>query len=345
MRVDDTAEVAGRDAYQLVLEPRDPGSLVGSVRLAVDAATSVPLRVQVWGVQDAQEPALEVGFTEVSFDRPEASVFDFAAPPDADVEGRRGARGSARRRRAARRRPDPSGDGPAGGHRLGLGPRRRAARPRRRRRLQESGSGGLLDSLTTRVPEGRLLHDPLLSALITDDGRLLVGAVPGEGCARAPAGDRAVLRRAADGRHRRAGLAVATRGLTKRFRSGQVAVDGIDLQVPPGAVYGFLGPNGSGKTTTIRMLLGLVAPTSGEAHVLGRPMPAGARAGAAPGGGARRGAGLPPVPVRRGQPRPGGRRRRHRRPAHPRRARAGARSTGSAWRPRGPSATGSTPSA
>jgi len=73
----------------------------------------------------------------------------------------------------------------------------------------------------------------------------------------------------------RAPLAVATAGLTKRFRSGQVAVDGIDLQVPHGAVFGFLGPNGSGKTTTIRMLLGLVAPTSGEAHVLGRPMPGG----------------------------------------------------------------------
>ena len=68
--------------------------------------------------------------------------------------------------------------------------------------------------------------------------------------------------------------AVATRGLTKRFRSGQVAVDGIDLEVPPGAVYGFLGPNGSGKTTTIRMLLGLVAPTSGEVELLGQPVPA-----------------------------------------------------------------------
>ncbi|PWD52471.1 multidrug ABC transporter ATP-binding protein [Serinibacter arcticus] len=69
---------------------------------------------------------------------------------------------------------------------------------------------------------------------------------------------------------------VRTHGLTKRFRSGQVAVDGIDLEVPRGAVYGFLGPNGSGKTTTIRMLLGLVQPTSGEALVLGTPMPAGA---------------------------------------------------------------------
>jgi len=69
-------------------------------------------------------------------------------------------------------------------------------------------------------------------------------------------------------------LAVRTRGLTKRFRSGQVAVDDVDLEVPRGAVYGFLGPNGSGKTTTLRMVLGLVAPTSGTATLLGEPMPA-----------------------------------------------------------------------
>ena len=50
---------------------------------------------------------------------------------------------------------------------------------------------------------------------------------------------------------------IVTSGLTKRFRR-QMAVDRIDLAVPGGAVYGFLGPNGSGKTTTIRMLLGLV---------------------------------------------------------------------------------------
>ncbi|WP_426595071.1 ABC transporter ATP-binding protein [Cellulomonas sp. McL0617] len=68
-------------------------------------------------------------------------------------------------------------------------------------------------------------------------------------------------------------LAIRTEGLTKQFRSGQVAVDGIDLRVPRGAVYGFLGPNGSGKTTTIRMLLGLVRPTSGYAVVLGARMP------------------------------------------------------------------------
>ncbi|HYJ75707.1 MAG TPA: ABC transporter ATP-binding protein [Kineosporiaceae bacterium] len=70
--------------------------------------------------------------------------------------------------------------------------------------------------------------------------------------------------------------ALATRGLTKRFHGGQVAVDHIDLVVPHGSVFGFLGPNGSGKTTTIRMLLGLVRPTAGEFDVLGRSMPGGA---------------------------------------------------------------------
>ncbi|WP_369408678.1 ABC transporter ATP-binding protein, partial [Cellulomonas triticagri] len=70
-----------------------------------------------------------------------------------------------------------------------------------------------------------------------------------------------------------ADLAVRTAGLTKRFRSGQVAVDGIDLEVPRGAVYGFLGPNGSGKTTTIRMLLGLAHPTAGQAWLLGAAVP------------------------------------------------------------------------
>ena len=70
-------------------------------------------------------------------------------------------------------------------------------------------------------------------------------------------------------------LAVESEGLTKRF-GRQVAVDAVDLAVPGGAVYGFLGPNGSGKTTTIRMLLGLVRPTAGRHTLLGAPMPGGA---------------------------------------------------------------------
>ncbi|WP_246001977.1 ABC transporter ATP-binding protein [Allorhizocola rhizosphaerae] len=72
-----------------------------------------------------------------------------------------------------------------------------------------------------------------------------------------------------------AGFAVETFGLTKRF-GRQVAVDSIDLAVPAGSVYGFLGPNGSGKTTTIRLLLGLIRPTAGRHSMLGEPMPRGA---------------------------------------------------------------------
>lgn len=72
-------------------------------------------------------------------------------------------------------------------------------------------------------------------------------------------------------------FAVESRGLSKRFghRAGgsRPAVDAVDLAVPRGAVYGFLGPNGSGKTTTIRMLLGLVRPTAGRHSLLGAPMP------------------------------------------------------------------------
>jgi ABC-type multidrug transport system ATPase subunit len=67
-------------------------------------------------------------------------------------------------------------------------------------------------------------------------------------------------------------VAVRTVGLTRRFGT-QVAVGGVDLLVPRGAVYGFLGPNGSGKTTTIRMLLGLLRADAGEIELLGQAMP------------------------------------------------------------------------
>jgi ABC-type multidrug transport system ATPase subunit len=65
---------------------------------------------------------------------------------------------------------------------------------------------------------------------------------------------------------------IVTHGLTKRF-GHFVAVDDVDLEVREGDRYGFLGPNGSGKTTTVRMLLGLVFATSGEIEVLGQAIP------------------------------------------------------------------------
>ncbi|HEY3003122.1 MAG TPA: ATP-binding cassette domain-containing protein, partial [Kribbellaceae bacterium] len=72
-------------------------------------------------------------------------------------------------------------------------------------------------------------------------------------------------------------LAVSTRGLRKTYRSIRgrrtVAVRGLDLDVPAGGVHGFLGPNGSGKTTSIRMLLGLIRADAGSMEIFGQPVP------------------------------------------------------------------------
>jgi ABC-2 type transport system ATP-binding protein len=67
-------------------------------------------------------------------------------------------------------------------------------------------------------------------------------------------------------------LAIETEHLTKRFGDTPV-VDDLALEVPAGSVFGFLGPNGSGKTTTIRMLLGLINPSAGSVRLLGHDMP------------------------------------------------------------------------
>ncbi|MBC7374050.1 MAG: hypothetical protein H7323_08685 [Frankiales bacterium] len=167
--VEPAVTVAGRSARQLVLTPKTPGTLVGSVRLAVDAETSAPLRVQVFSTSNPRVPALEVGFTDVSFDRPDASVFAFRAPPGATV--------------TEKTAPQPSADRPkgklapagAGQTVVGTGwssililPGVGAAAADQR---------AMLNQLTTRVPEGRLLTTALVSVLLTNDGRLLVGAV------------------------------------------------------------------------------------------------------------------------------------------------------------------------
>jgi outer membrane lipoprotein-sorting protein len=84
VEVDGTGHVAGQEVYELRLTPRDSRSLVGSVRLAIDADTSVPLRVQVFAKGGA-DPAFETGFTSVQFEQPDASVFTFTPPKGAKV--------------------------------------------------------------------------------------------------------------------------------------------------------------------------------------------------------------------------------------------------------------------
>ena len=85
--VDRTARVAGRAAYQLQLSPKDSRSLIGSVQIAIDAATSVPLRVQIFAA-GASSPAFQVGFTSVSFNVPNSSIFEFVPPAGAQRRAR-----------------------------------------------------------------------------------------------------------------------------------------------------------------------------------------------------------------------------------------------------------------
>ncbi len=62
---------------------------------------------------------------------------------------------------------------------------------------------------------------------------------------------------------------IKVEGLVRQFKNGPRAVDGIDLEVAPGEIYGFLGPNGAGKSTTVHMLTTLLPPTDGTATVAG----------------------------------------------------------------------------
>jgi len=82
--VQSNVTIAGQPAYQLTLAPKNPGSLVGRVSIAVDASNYLPLRVQVFA-RGAASPAYQIGFTSISFARPAASNFAFTPPPGARV--------------------------------------------------------------------------------------------------------------------------------------------------------------------------------------------------------------------------------------------------------------------
>lgn len=172
VEVDRTARVAGRPAYQLVLKPRDTSSLVGSVRIAMDAVTHAPLRVQAFSASDAATPAIQVGFTDVSFSTPAASVFRFTAPPGSTVtESKLPTAADAKgwhARPAGGTQPTVLGKGWTSVAELSAPAATGGAK---------GSSTQLLDQLTTRVPGGRVLTTKLVSALLTDDGRVLVGAV------------------------------------------------------------------------------------------------------------------------------------------------------------------------
>jgi outer membrane lipoprotein-sorting protein len=188
------ANVAGRDAYELLLQPRDDQTLVERVAIAIDGQTNVPLRVRVYSTKQA-DPAIEVGFTSVDYSTPDPALFTFTPPAGAEVtEHAAPAKGDlAGLGEGAGPKGEPTvvgegwsavvvGDLPADGL----------------ADLAESGSAaeqgpGADDPAATALAflaampkasgewgTGRVLAGTLFSAIVTDDGRFAVGAVTPE---------------------------------------------------------------------------------------------------------------------------------------------------------------------
>lgn len=186
------ASVAGRAVYELTLTPKQADTLVDRVVLAVDAETSVPLRVQVFSRQMA-DPAYEVAFTSVDFSRPDQSLFTFTPPPGATVTEHPAVEPT------TKPTTDPASAGLAEPTVVGTGWSQVAvgAVPADMLAGLADGSQGgdtraasgaadalaLLGSLpATSGPwgSGRVLSGTLVSAILTDDGRFAIGAVTPE---------------------------------------------------------------------------------------------------------------------------------------------------------------------
>ncbi|HYN92387.1 MAG TPA: hypothetical protein VES42_00855 [Pilimelia sp.] len=199
------ASVAGRDAYQLKLAPRDKQSLVGEVRLAIDAVEHVPLGVEIFA-KGADEPAFEVTFSQVSFARPDAERFRFNPPPgvnltEAKPDGAAGAKGRADHdagdaprmatvgtgwtsvlvarmsEAAGATGPGATGPGATGSGSAGAKPGAKSGSADAAGPAAALGLLGELPRVNGAWGSGRMLSGTLFSALLTDDGRLLIGAV------------------------------------------------------------------------------------------------------------------------------------------------------------------------
>lgn len=169
--VDKTQVVAGRDAYTLVVSPRDHRSTVRKVTIAIDSSRFVPLRLQVFGA--GSSPAFQIGFTQLSFATPRASIFDFRAPAGATV-----VKNPLQDRHQREHVAGPGGAAPtksAAPKLIGSGWTTVVEFPNG---LPGGATGGLLGRLTSSGPSGeRLLTTALLNGVVLPDGRVFLGAV------------------------------------------------------------------------------------------------------------------------------------------------------------------------
>ncbi len=198
--VDGTAQVAGRDAYRLLIKPKQSGTTVGAITVAVDAKTGMPLKFTLTP-SSGGAAVIDVGFTQVSFARPAASTFDFTPPKGAKVTEESDAEATAPGHRAPNfgdqfgkdlgkdldKDLGKGSEGPDGLKVIGEGWNSVAAFDTGSKGGIPSGSevggdlGGFLDSLGDKVTgkfgSGTVFKTRLINALVTDDGKVYVGAV------------------------------------------------------------------------------------------------------------------------------------------------------------------------
>ncbi|MCG8966376.1 DUF2092 domain-containing protein [Streptomyces sp. CL12-4] len=183
--VDGTAHVAGRDAYRLVIKPRQSGSTVGAISVAVDAKTGMPLKFTLTP-SSGGAAVVDAGFTQVSFAKPDASTFDFTPPKGAKVtEGDELPKAP---EQAPGQRHKTDGDlaeDLAGLKVIGEGWNSIATFDTGGQGLPTASAGGdlggFLGSLGDQVKgdfgSGTVFKTRLVNALITDDGKVYAGAV------------------------------------------------------------------------------------------------------------------------------------------------------------------------
>ncbi|MFG2356688.1 outer membrane lipoprotein carrier protein LolA [Streptomyces sp. NPDC048521] len=179
--VDGTAQVAGRDAYKLLIRPKQSGTTVGAISIAVDAKTGLPLKFTLTP-KSGGAAVVDAGFTQVSFARPAASTFDFTPPKGAKVTEEKD---SAAREHAPKAGED-FGKGLDGATVLGKGWTSVVTFDTGAGGGLPTGSrggdlGGFLGSLGDKVSgkfgKGTVFSTRLVNALITDDGTIYAGAV------------------------------------------------------------------------------------------------------------------------------------------------------------------------
>jgi outer membrane lipoprotein-sorting protein len=168
-------QVAGRAAYNLVLTPKSDATLVGSIAVAVDGQTGLPLGVEI-KARGQSDPAFRVAYTSLTLGAPDASIFTFSPPPGATVEeiplkehkhGNDAGNATAPAAKDGARKPAVTGSGWDSVVEFRAG----TAEP-------ASDATALLEQATVPVQGGRLLSTALVNVLVLDDGRVVAGSVP-----------------------------------------------------------------------------------------------------------------------------------------------------------------------